>query len=82
MRTLSLTAATALALIGAVVRASTNPDKTPQLQTLPPLREQAQMVDAWTDERKALIPGILEKYGIDAWLVQSHAPWRRYLLRC
>jgi hypothetical protein len=42
----------------------------PQLQTLPPLREQAVIIDAWTDERKALIPGILSKYGVDAWLVR------------
>ncbi|KAJ2979135.1 hypothetical protein NUW58_g7279 [Xylaria curta] len=43
--------------------------KIPQLQTLPPLREQADLVNSWTEERKALIPGLLRKYGVDAWLV-------------
>ncbi|KAI0130483.1 hypothetical protein BJ170DRAFT_593991 [Xylariales sp. AK1849] len=45
--------------------------KTPQTQPLPALREQAKIVDAWTEERKALIPGILRKYGIDAWLISQ-----------
>lgn len=49
---------------------SADPTKKPQVQILPPLREQAQIVDAWTEERKALIPGILRKYGVDAWLVR------------
>lgn len=44
--------------------------RKPQVQILPSLREQARIVDAWTEERKALIPGILQKYGIDAWLVR------------
>ena len=45
-------------------------DKTPQYQLLPSLREQAEIVDAWTEERKDLIPGLLRKYGVDAWLVR------------
>lgn len=48
---------------------SADTTKRPQVQILPPLREQAQIVDAWTEERKALIPGILRKYDVDAWLV-------------
>lgn len=51
--------------------ASADTTKKPQIQMLPRLREQAQIVDAWTEERKALIPGILRKYGVDAWLVRS-----------
>ncbi|KAI1406872.1 hypothetical protein F5Y13DRAFT_176188 [Hypoxylon sp. FL1857] len=49
----------------------TAPGKTPQFQTLPSLREQAELVDGWTEERKALIPGLLRKYGIDAWLMSQ-----------
>lgn len=49
--------------------ASADAYKSPQFQTLPPLREQAQIVDDWTKKRKALVPGILRKYGVDAWLV-------------
>lgn len=52
-----------------VVIASADASKSPQFQTLPPLREQAKIVDAWTETRKALIPGILRKYNVDAWLV-------------
>lgn len=63
-------AAAAMALVRCVM-AGANPHKTPQYQTLPSLRDQARIVDGWTDERKALIPGILRKYGVDAWLVGS-----------
>jgi hypothetical protein len=45
--------------------------KAPQIHTLPPLREQAELVDGWTKERKALIPDILRKYDIDAWLISQ-----------
>jgi hypothetical protein len=51
--------------------AGTNPHKTPQSQTLPSLRDQATIIDGWTGERKALIPEILRKYGIDAWLISQ-----------
>ncbi|KAK7973501.1 lipoprotein [Apiospora saccharicola] len=63
--------ATALALVQQCVMAGANPHKTPQYQTLPSLRDQAKIVDGWTDERKALIPGILRKYGVDAWLISQ-----------
>ncbi|KAI1422742.1 xaa-Pro aminopeptidase family enzyme [Xylaria sp. FL1777] len=46
-------------------------EKTPQVQTLPPLQEQADIVNSWTEERKALIPGLLRKYGVDAWLMSQ-----------
>ncbi|KAI1803923.1 hypothetical protein F4811DRAFT_522235 [Daldinia bambusicola] len=49
----------------------TAPGKIPEVQTLPPLREQARLLDGWTEERKALIPGLLRKYGIDAWLMSQ-----------
>ncbi|KAK8109422.1 hypothetical protein PG999_007559 [Apiospora kogelbergensis] len=61
---------TAVAFVQSVI-AGTNPHKTPQFQALPSLREQAKIVDGWTDERKALIPGILRKYGVDAWLISQ-----------
>lgn len=54
-----------------VVIASADASKSPQFQTLPPLREQAKIVDAWTETRKSLIPGILRKYNVDAWLVST-----------
>lgn len=47
------------------------PTGRPQIQTLPPLREQAKIVDAWTEERKLQIPDILRKYSVDAWIVCS-----------
>lgn len=49
---------------------SADATKRPQVQILPPLREQARVVDSWTQERKALIPGVLRRYGVDAWLVR------------
>ncbi|KAH9897128.1 hypothetical protein F4778DRAFT_772011 [Xylariomycetidae sp. FL2044] len=45
--------------------------KKPEIQTLPPLREQADLINSWTEERKALIPGLLRKYGVDAWLMSQ-----------
>ncbi|KAI0101097.1 hypothetical protein F4814DRAFT_105614 [Daldinia grandis] len=57
----------------ATVRAyvGTAPGKIPQVQVLPSLREQAKLLDGWTEERKALIPGLLRKYGVDAWLMSQ-----------
>ncbi|KAI1658600.1 hypothetical protein F4813DRAFT_39170 [Daldinia decipiens] len=57
----------------ATVRAhvGTAPGKTPKVQVLPSLREQAKLLDGWTEERKALIPGLLRKYGVDAWLMSQ-----------
>ena len=43
--------------------------KAPEYQRLPPLREQAAIQDAWRDQRVSTIPHILQKYGVDAWLV-------------
>lgn len=54
--------------------ASADSSKNPQVQRLPPLREQAKIVDAWTEERKSLVPSILRKYNVDAWLVGLIAP--------
>lgn len=63
-------------LLSAISLANASADafKSPQFQTLPPLREQAKIVDAWTEKRKALVPGILRKYGVDAWLVRLLRP--------
>ncbi|KAH8651539.1 putative lipoprotein [Tricladium varicosporioides] len=43
----------------------------PQYQTLPSLKEQAIIQDSWTRERLSLVPGILRKWGVDAWLMSQ-----------
>lgn len=43
--------------------------RKPEYQRLPPLREQATLKDAWTQERISRIPQILQKYEVGAWLV-------------
>ncbi|KAK0610161.1 xaa-Pro aminopeptidase family enzyme [Bombardia bombarda] len=43
----------------------------PRYHTLPSLKEQADIQDAWTKERQARVPEILQKYGIDAWLISQ-----------
>lgn len=43
----------------------------PQYHTLPSLRDQAAIQDAWRAERKTIIPGLLEKHGADAWLMSQ-----------
>ncbi|KAI1350533.1 xaa-Pro aminopeptidase family enzyme [Xylaria sp. FL0043] len=73
MRTLGLSSLTALVVAywaGDTIAAGAS-HKTPQVHTLPALQEQADIVNAWTEERKALIPGLLRKYGVDAWLMSQ-----------
>lgn len=45
------------------------PPREAQYVTLPPLREQAALVDRWTQARIGNIPNILKKYNVDAWLM-------------
>lgn len=66
--------AAACLTVGHIAIATANAAGKPQIQTLPPLREQAKIVDAWTEERKSLIPGILQKYNVDAWIVCPTQP--------
>ncbi|KAL7621697.1 hypothetical protein AAE478_009024 [Parahypoxylon ruwenzoriense] len=66
-----LTSLAGIAAVLSVAKAGTAPGKTPQIQKLPPLREQAELLDGWTEERKTLIPGLLRKYGVDAWLMSQ-----------
>lgn len=44
--------------------------KKPEYVTLPTLRGQAAIQDAWTEQRISNIPSILKEYGVDAWLVR------------
>lgn len=48
---------------------SAHDTSNPQCQTLPTLREQADIQDAWKQEREAAIPQLLQKYNVGAWLV-------------
>jgi len=41
----------------------------PKYQTLPPLREQKEIQNAWTASRVERVPALLRKHGVDAWLV-------------
>ncbi|KAG9233336.1 hypothetical protein BJ875DRAFT_403221 [Amylocarpus encephaloides] len=54
-----------------VLSASPALAKIAQYHQLPPLREQADIQDAWNSERISNIPSILQKYGIDAWLMSQ-----------
>ena len=42
----------------------------PEYRQLPPLREQAKIENAWKRERISKIPQLLQKHGVDAWLVR------------
>ncbi|TDZ67372.1 hypothetical protein CTRI78_v002912 [Colletotrichum trifolii] len=46
-------------------------DPRPNYNPLPPLREQAATQDLWTSQRKAQIPALLKKHGVEAWLVSQ-----------
>ncbi|PMD21392.1 hypothetical protein NA56DRAFT_703571 [Hyaloscypha hepaticicola] len=50
-----------------VAGVASKPDK-PEFVTLPTLREQTAIQDAWTEQRISNIPNILDKYAVDAWL--------------
>ena len=43
----------------------------PEYKALPLLREQASLENAWKAERISNIPKLLQKYGVDAWLVSQ-----------
>ncbi|KAK3384823.1 hypothetical protein B0H63DRAFT_448928 [Podospora didyma] len=69
-----LTWAGVLAALLVRVTAVAEPESWPHLPryyTLPSLREQADIQDAWTRERRDKIPAILKKHGVDAWLVSQ-----------
>ena len=65
-----------VAALGTVLTEATShhPQTKPVYQPLPPLRQQADIQDAWTQSRKDQIPALLRKYGVDAWLVYSPDP--------
>lgn len=44
---------------------------TPQYRSLPSLREQTAIQDAWRTERLSRVPDILRKHGVDAWLMSQ-----------
>ncbi|EMD40949.1 hypothetical protein CERSUDRAFT_91701 [Gelatoporia subvermispora B] len=48
-----------------------HPRNPAQYQRLPSLRDQAQIIDQWRDQRVARIPSVLERYGVDAWLMSQ-----------
>ncbi|KAI0171300.1 hypothetical protein BJ166DRAFT_479202 [Pestalotiopsis sp. NC0098] len=58
-------------LLSDVTFAAARSSKSPQIHTLPPLREQAEIVDGWTADRRALVPDMLRKYDVDAWLISQ-----------
>ncbi|SMY21631.1 unnamed protein product [Zymoseptoria tritici ST99CH_1A5] len=45
--------------------------ESPEFHRLPSLRDQAGLRDSWTDERLAGIPALLQKHGVDAWLISQ-----------
>lgn len=46
-----------------------HPGTPAKYRALPGLREQAAILDSWRNQRVSQIPALLEKYGVDAWLV-------------
>lgn len=54
-------------------KAQLHPSDPARYQCLPSLREQASIQDAWTNQRLEQLPTLLEKYGVDAWLVRTYS---------
>ncbi|KDQ64369.1 hypothetical protein JAAARDRAFT_52322 [Jaapia argillacea MUCL 33604] len=61
----------AFALLSVVSWAQFHPSEPAKYQRLPSLRDQARILDEWKDERVARIPQLLERYGVDAWLMSQ-----------
>ena len=53
------------------VVAQLHPHEPARYQTLPSLREQAQILDNWRDKRLQALPDLMKKYNVDAWLVSD-----------
>ncbi|KAI0036053.1 hypothetical protein K488DRAFT_42016 [Vararia minispora EC-137] len=53
------------------VLAQLHPDTPARYRPLPPLREQARLQNEWRDMRLARVPALLQKYGVDAWLISQ-----------
>lgn len=64
----------AIALLTLSIGVQCTTTREPQYVTLPPLREQLAITDAWRSERIANIPNILKKHNVDAWLVRYNIP--------
>lgn len=82
MKLSSLAAAAGLVASSWASSSNEQSQKTPTYQHLPPLREQADLQDKWVAERKEAIPKLLEKHGVDAWLVsrpRNKQPFHRDL---
>ena len=47
-----------------------HPTKPAKYQRLPSLREQAEIMDRWRQQRLDALPNLMKKYGVDAWLVR------------
>ena len=52
------------------VEGQLHPNEPARYQTLPSLREQAEILDGWRRERLEGLPGLMRKYGVGAWLVR------------
>ncbi|CAK7565419.1 MAG: hypothetical protein SEPTF4163_003336 [Sporothrix epigloea] len=65
--------ALAVATVTSASSSATSPSSSliPQYHTLPSLRDQADIQDAWTAERKNIIPYLLHKHRVDAWLMSQ-----------
>ena len=60
-----------IARLGFATRFESRTTTEPRYQHLPPLREQAKIYDEWRKERLSKVPRILQKYGVDAWIVSG-----------
>ena len=65
------TALQLLLLLATVSHGLSSKPTKPEFVILPTLREQAAIQDARTEQRISNIPNILNKYGVDAWLVRA-----------
>lgn len=52
------------------VYAQYHPDEPAQYQRLPPLREQAAILESWRQERIDALPALMQEHGVDVWLVR------------
>ncbi|EJD00919.1 uncharacterized protein FOMMEDRAFT_88640 [Fomitiporia mediterranea MF3/22] len=52
-------------------RGQLHPSEPAKYQSLPGLREQAQILDEWRQQRLDALPDLMKKYNVDAWLMSQ-----------
>jgi hypothetical protein len=57
-------------LYALAANAQLHPTEPARYQRLPPLREQAALLERWRQKRLDALPALMQEHGVDVWLVR------------